>query len=223
MRSAGNFHPEWGYLAPTPSFMRTLRIALVATAVGATAGAGVVVALIAHPGSGRNADSSIAAHALVTSVPAVNSASAATAAPAQSRPAPVPAQAATAGAPPAAASPQPAAPAGEIGAARAGTAKAAPAAPQVVAAPDVANGAAPAHTAPIEEPAAAPVHEDTALLPDAAPSKKTATRKRRVSGYEAIRRWQASREAKKPHHDESGFEPLLRLFSSRTGSLFSAN
>ena len=222
MRSAGNFHPEWGYLAPTPSFVRTLRIALVAMAVGATAGAGVVVALVAHPASGGTADSSIAAHALVTGVPAANPASAA-AAPAPTRPAPVPAQAATAVAPPpAAASPQQATPAGAIGAASAGTANAA-SAPQAVAAPAAANGAAPAHTAPIEEPAAAPVHEDTALLPDAAPSKKMVTKKHRVSGYEAIRRWQASREAKKPRHDESGFEPLFRLFSSRTGSLFSAN
>ncbi len=222
MRSAGNFHPEWGYLAPTPSFVRTLRIALVAMAVGATAGAGVVVALVAHPASRSTADVSIAAHALVTSVPAAHPASA-VAAPAPAQPAPVPAQAATAVArPAAAANPQQPTPAGAIGAASAGPANAA-AAPQVVAAPDAANGVAPAHTAPIEEPAAAPVHEDTALLPDAALSKKTAAKKRRMSSYEAIRRWQASREAKKPHHDESGFEPLLRLFSSRTGSLFSAN
>lgn len=45
MRSAGNLHPEWGYLAPPPSFMRTVRIVVVATAVGATAGAGVVLTL----------------------------------------------------------------------------------------------------------------------------------------------------------------------------------
>ncbi len=51
MRSAGNFHPEWGYLAPAPSFMRTARIALVATAIGATAGAIVVVSLVAAPRS----------------------------------------------------------------------------------------------------------------------------------------------------------------------------
>ena len=49
MRSAGNFHPEWGYLAPAPSFMRTVRIAVVATAIGATAGAGVVVSLVERP------------------------------------------------------------------------------------------------------------------------------------------------------------------------------
>ena len=33
MRYAGNFHPEWGYLAPAPSFLRTLRIVIVAAAV----------------------------------------------------------------------------------------------------------------------------------------------------------------------------------------------
>jgi hypothetical protein len=38
MRSAGNFSPEWGYLAPAPSFARTARVVLVATAIGATAG-----------------------------------------------------------------------------------------------------------------------------------------------------------------------------------------
>jgi hypothetical protein len=41
MRHAANFHPEWGYLAPAPSFIRTVRIVLVATAVGAIVGAGV--------------------------------------------------------------------------------------------------------------------------------------------------------------------------------------
>ena len=42
MRFAGNFHPEWGYLAPAPNFMRTARVVVVATAIGATAGAAVV-------------------------------------------------------------------------------------------------------------------------------------------------------------------------------------
>src|ERR1700681_2319528 len=49
MRSTGNFSPEWGYLAPAPSFMRTARVVLVATAIGATAGAGVVLSLVDHP------------------------------------------------------------------------------------------------------------------------------------------------------------------------------
>jgi hypothetical protein len=200
MRSAGNFHPEWGYLAPTPSFARTLRVALVATAIGATAGAAVVVSLVAHPASGSTADSSIAAHALVTGAPAVNPVSA-TAAPAPAQPAPAPAQAAAVAPPAAAAS-----------------------AAAVAGAANAPNGAAPAEVAHVEEPAAAPpAHEDAALVPEAAPSKKTVTKKHRASGYEAIRRWQASREAKKPRHGEGGFEPLFRLFSWRTGSPFSAN
>ena len=40
MRSTSNFHPEWGYLAPAPSFMRTARLVLLATAIGGTLGAG---------------------------------------------------------------------------------------------------------------------------------------------------------------------------------------
>jgi hypothetical protein len=69
MRSAGNFNPEWGYLAPAPSFMRTARVVLVATAIGATAGAAVVLSLIDRPAEGDKT-ASIAAHAIVTSVEA---------------------------------------------------------------------------------------------------------------------------------------------------------
>lgn len=215
MRSAGNFHPEWGYLAPAPSFMRTMRIALVATAIGATAGAVVVVSLVARPGS-SSADSSIAAHALVTGVAPVNSASAAVApAPAQLNQAP--AQAAAVPVPPAAAGPQQTGASGDIAGASGQPGKAAP--PQQTAnAPDAANGAAPAHTAHIEEPAAAPAHDDSALAPEAVSGKKTVTKRHRVAGYETMRRWQS----KKPRRD-SGFEPLFRLFSSRNGSVFSTN
>ena len=199
MRSAGNFHPEWGYLAPAPSFARTVRIALVATAIGATAGAAVVVSLIARPASGT-ADSSIAAHALVTAVPGVNSASAAVA-PAPVQATPAPAQAAALAAPPAAAGPQQASAFGAIAGASGNP-----------------SNAAPTETAHIEEPAAAPVHEDAALAPEAVPGKKAVTKKHRVAGYETMRRWQS----KKPRRS-GGFEPLLRLFSSRGGSPFSAN
>jgi hypothetical protein len=69
MRSAGNFSPEWGYLAPAPSFMRTARVVLVATAVGATAGAAVVLSLIDRPAV-EGEKSLVAAHAIVTSVQA---------------------------------------------------------------------------------------------------------------------------------------------------------
>jgi hypothetical protein len=48
MRHTMNFHPEWGCLAPAPSFLRTVRTVLVATAVGATAGGGVVLSLVDH-------------------------------------------------------------------------------------------------------------------------------------------------------------------------------
>lgn len=45
----GIFHPEWGYPAPAPSFIHTARLVLVATAVGATAGAGVILSLVERP------------------------------------------------------------------------------------------------------------------------------------------------------------------------------
>jgi hypothetical protein len=41
-----NWHPEWGFLAPAPSFIRAVRMMLVATAVGATIGASVVLLLV---------------------------------------------------------------------------------------------------------------------------------------------------------------------------------
>jgi len=66
MRSAGNFSPEWGYLAPAPSFARTARVVLVATAIGATAGAGVVLSLIERPSEPEKTP--VAARAIVTSV-----------------------------------------------------------------------------------------------------------------------------------------------------------
>jgi hypothetical protein len=70
MRSASNFSPEWGYLAPVPSFVRTARIVLVTTAVGATAAAAVVLSLVDHPTADgeKTASASVAAHAIVTSV-----------------------------------------------------------------------------------------------------------------------------------------------------------
>jgi hypothetical protein len=217
MRSAGNFHPEWGYLAPTSSFVRTLRIALVATAIGATAGAGVVVSLLPHRASGPGTDSSIAAHALVISAPAANAAAAI--APAQPAAAVSQAQTAAVSAQPVASSPQQAARSGAIGAAGTNTANTA-AAPPSIGAANAANAAAPAQLAHVEEPAvAAPDHEDIAPVPEAVPSKKAATKRHR---YESMRRWQSARgETKKPRRGDGGFEPLFRLFSSRTG--YSAN
>ena len=68
MRSAGNFNPEWGYLAPAPSIFRTARVVIVAAAVGATAAAGVVLALVERPAAKMEAAS---AHALVRATPAL--------------------------------------------------------------------------------------------------------------------------------------------------------
>jgi hypothetical protein len=101
MRSAGNFSPEWGYLAPAPSFARTARVVLVATAIGATAGAGVVLSLIDRPTEPEK--TAIAARAIVTSVratavPSVSPVSAVTTASpaAPGKPAPQPASVAAA-------------------------------------------------------------------------------------------------------------------------------
>ena len=49
MRSTRNFHPEWGYLAPSPNFVRTARIALVAVLVGGMAGASIVLSMVERP------------------------------------------------------------------------------------------------------------------------------------------------------------------------------
>jgi len=61
MRRASNFHPEWGWLAPAPGFIRTARVALVATTIGATVGAGVVFSLLAYP----TTESAVSARTLV--------------------------------------------------------------------------------------------------------------------------------------------------------------
>ena len=70
MRRAANFNPEWGYLAPAPTFMRSARLVLVATAIGASAGAAVVFSLIDRP----VAEQSVAARTLVQTPLVSNSA-----------------------------------------------------------------------------------------------------------------------------------------------------
>jgi hypothetical protein len=49
MHRAKNFQPEWGYVAGANSFKRTIQIVFVATAIGATAGGGVVLSLVDFP------------------------------------------------------------------------------------------------------------------------------------------------------------------------------
>ena len=49
MRLAGNSSLEWGYLAPASSFVRAARAVVVATAIGAFAGAAVIFSLVDGP------------------------------------------------------------------------------------------------------------------------------------------------------------------------------
>jgi len=81
MHRANNFDPEWGYVAGANSFARTVGIVLVATAIGATAGAGVVVSLVDLP----TGQVSVAAHTSAAFVQAAVSEPA----PAQPNPQPV--------------------------------------------------------------------------------------------------------------------------------------
>jgi hypothetical protein len=64
MRHTGNFNPEWGYIAPAPSFLRTARVLVVAAVIGAMASAAVVFSLTDRP----VAETSVAARTLVQPV-----------------------------------------------------------------------------------------------------------------------------------------------------------
>jgi hypothetical protein len=68
MRYNANFHPEWGYLAPAPNFIRTARIVFIAVAVGGTAGAVVVLSLVERPVG----ETSVAARTLARPVEAAS-------------------------------------------------------------------------------------------------------------------------------------------------------
>lgn len=220
MRSAGNFHPEWGYLAPAPSFMRTVRIVLVATAIGATAGAAVVVSLVAHPIKGT-ADASIAAHTLVTNVE-----------PARLNAVPALAAAPVSGALPVAQAPVMQAPVAQVPAAPAALAvdgSNPPPAPADLAVkephqataqapvPPVAAGA----IEPVPEAASKPVREES---PEHAPARKVVARKHRMAGAEPTHRYQPGEDDTRQRWDEQrGFGPLFRLFSFRTNSSYSPN
>jgi len=170
----------------------------VATAVGATAGAAVVVSLLERPGA--DADNSLAAHALVTSAPV-------TAAPpvfATGTPAPIAAAHASKGvlaqAPAGAATPQPAQPASSK--------------PVLVDADSAAANNAPS-TTPSTQPAP-PAHAAAQSKP--APAKRYLGRRRRTASNE--RRWQGENGWRKRRWHDNGSSPLFRfrLFSSRGGS-----
>ena len=64
MRLGGACHPEWGYLASAPNFLRTARIFIIAAAIGAMASAAVFCSLIYRPA----AETSVAERTLVHAV-----------------------------------------------------------------------------------------------------------------------------------------------------------
>ena len=216
MRSAGNFHPEWGYFAPAPSLRRTLRIAVVAMAVGATAGAAVVVSLVERPAADAG-DTSIARHALVTSVQAAT-AEAASASPvnkpavAQAQ-AQVPVQAQAQPAVESEMAPPPLPPTGgpvrSAGASEASMNSTAQA-------PE--SAAALAEVAPAAEISPTQARNEATVAPDAAPAPKKAIKKHRFA-RNAFRRWQPNGDVrKKGTSPDRGLGPLLRrLFSARIG------
>lgn len=221
MRSAGNFHPEWGYLAPAPSFMRTVRIALVATAIGAVGGAVVVVSLVERPGSDDN--TAIAAHALLTRAPVVKGPTVAKAAePAAEKTMPSAPRPSVATSVPAVQPAVTAAPA-QV------TASPAPSAVASEAQSDKADSISP--PLPLAAPndgavaaARVPAEADAAVAPDTATEPRTTTkrsaRKHRYYEREPYRRQENARSR---WRENGGFEPLFRLFSFRTGSPFSSN
>ena len=201
MRSPGNFHPEWGYLAPAPSFMRTARIVLVATAIGATAGAAVIISLVQRPATDA-ANTSIAAHALVTSVPVVDQppvAAAPTDEPALAQsPMASPSAVAATASPASAANP----PAGNAGGATKANSISPPSAQTGGRVAALAES--PAATAAQAESPSVANPDDAAAEPDAAIK---ATKKHRTAGQSGAKRWRNIRP----------FEPLFSLFSARNG------
>jgi hypothetical protein len=193
MRSAGNFHPDWGYLAPAPSFVRTARIVLVAMAIGATAGAAVMISLVPHSATDA-ANTPIAAHALVTSVPVMAEA-----------PAAAPLDEAVAAQTPAVPQMQAAV---SPPASKSNMVAPAPAqAPGSVA--TLAGSSSPVSATPAEAEAQPAVSPDETVTAPEPPSKQT--KKHRTAGYDP------TRPAAKKWANKRPFDPLFHLFSSSSG------
>jgi hypothetical protein len=220
MRSAGNFHPEWGYLAPAPSFMRSVRTALVATAIGAIAGAVVVVSLVSHPGATDN-NSSIAAHALVTTNAPVVAAPTVAALPFGKAAAATLAQTSTAAAaklePTQAASAAPSSPSAAKSELKSEVHTASQQ-PAIAAGANEAGAASATSQAPISAAElpddASPT--DAAVAADTPGAAAAAVRRHRIESAQARRRWQAANNnnnnAKKHWHDNHGLAALFHIF-----------
>ena len=231
MRFAGNFHPEWGYLAPAPNFMRTARVVVVATAIGATAGAAVVLSLAERSAPGAMADAGktlVVVHSLVQPAEAAAPAAAPVAA---ATPSPVMAPVVTAA--PAApakvqASVQPSVPA-NAPVTRQPSAPPVTASAQPIAPPPapsdlrtVSTSAAPASVAalsespPVTEASPPPASNAAAVSPVPLAPQKDAIKKPAATGQQPQHGPQpafAAAPKKKP--EERGLGPVLRrLFSA---------
>ena len=242
MRSSGNFSPEWGYLAPAPSRLRTLRVVLVATAVGATAGAGVVLSL-ADRSTGNVDRVAVAAHAIVTSAqaasvqesPAVNAVTGplAAAAPAvaqtrsENKPNVAVALPAQSVAPPSPQVQTPQVQASQVQAAPAMLQPDQAAQPATGTAAQQASTPSVANAAPANDPGAASMRQQPAVAalsdaPDAPAATSDAN-----GGDQAIVGPQQPAQQKKPKHHTAGANnrdfignALRHLFSARAGSFY---
>jgi hypothetical protein len=233
MRSSESFHPEWGYLAPAPNVMRTARMIAVATAIGATAGAAVVLSLVEGPAASPVADSGktlVVVHSLVQPAQAAASspvASATVTSPVVTTPV----------APPPAASPAlpqqpisvrasvqssdlptPPSPAAVQAGAPLASDSAATATPEAP-----ASAASLAEVSPATETQSAPISDQPVIATDEVDPQKKLTKKRRPSEYDAARGEPAGYARKKA--GSGGLGPLLRHFfsSARTGNSFFPN
>jgi hypothetical protein len=219
MRFAGNFHPEWGYLAPAPNFMRTARVVVVATAIGATAGAAVVLSLAERSAPGAVTDAGktlVVVHSLVqpaeAAVPAAPAAAPVAAATSTSVIAPIVAAAPVA----------PAAPAKVQASVPPGSPPVTASAPPPVPSDSraVSTSAAPASVATLSESPpvteAPPATGDGAVSPAPSAPQKDAIKKPAVIGPQPQHGPQpavAAAPKKKP--EEHGLGPALRrLFSA---------
>lgn len=234
MRSGGNFHPEWGYLAPAPSFMRTARIVAVATAIGATAGAAVVLSLAGTSGTGvvaANGEKSVVVvHSFVQPAEAAPVVARQTAAsPDLTAPVAVPPPAAANGVPnvqasvqPTNSNPQSLPSAAQISPPAASESHSAstPAVPASVAAlaevpptTDVSPGLSPGAAAQVT------------FAPDQTGAARDGGKKQRSTDQVPQRGTQvAAAPAKKRPEEQHGLGPLLRhLFSARAGSSYYPN
>ena len=234
MRAGGNFHPEWGYLAPAPSFMRTARIVAVATAIGATAGAAVVLSLAGSSGSGSvladGEKSLVVVHSFVQPAEAASAIAQPVAPPDVTAPVIVPSatSAAAANASPnvnAQASVQsansnvvPLPPAAQISPPAASESRSAstPAVP--------ASVAALAEISPATDASAASAASQVTVAPDQTGAARDGGKKPRGTDQAQQRGPQVAATAKKRPDEPHGFGPLLRhLFSARAGSSYYPN